>query len=614
MAIREAPAPARLTALPRRTRAWRETLWGWIYRLPLAYHLRDYSWAKARQDLRAGVNVALLDFPQSMAYALIAGLPVQHGLHASALGSFTGPFFASSRYLMLGPTNATAILLLSSFATLPLPPAARIAALPLLLLMVAAFFFAGAMLNAGLLIRYVSRTVISGYVTAGGCLIIAHQLHHTLGLEVSGSPVLFVTLYEVLRQLPATDPASALCAATTLVGYFGLKRRSRRLPAVATVLVAITILTQGIAQLTGLTFTTLDAVPPGSWSLTWPQWDFALVQVLFGPALAIAFLALLESASIAKDLAARSGDTVDIPQQLVSMSCANAVNALGGGMPVSGSLTRSFLNWSSGARTPVSSLFSGTLIFAGIFAVGPLLRFVPQAALSALVIAVGIGLIDRTVIRTILRTTRADAVTFSITLLGGLLLPLHLAIFVGVTTSLLFFLHKVSQPKIVEHAFTPSGDLVENTAAATETRTIPSVSIVHVEGDLFFGATDLFLEQMRLLVRQGNLRAVLLRLRNAHHLDATSAMAIRELHDFARERGCVVLVTDLQPEALALFQRAGLTDHLGEPNIFPADPLNATLPMKLALKRIQALTGEVSPEIILFARPKTGEADQPVPS
>ena len=153
----------------------------------------------------------------------------------------------------------------------------------------------------------------------------------------------------------------------------------------------------------------------------------------------------------------------------------------------------------------------------------------------------------------------------------------------------------------MEHAFTPQGELVENTIA--EASPIPSVSIVHVEGDLFFGATDLFLEQMRLLVRQSRLQAVILRMRNAHNLDATSALAIGELHDFAMKRGCVVLVTDLQPDLQALFARANLNARLGLENIFPCDPTNATQAMRDALRRVHSLKGISSPEIILYARP-----------
>ena len=578
-----------------------------IFRPLLLTHLRHYTWEKARKDFRAGLNVALLDFPQSMAYALIAGLPVQAGLHASALGSLVGPCFASSRFLMLGPTNATAILLLSSLAVLPISPAERLLALPLLLGMVSILFFVGAFLNAGVIIRYISRTVVTGYVTAGGCLIIAHQLQHVLGLELPNSAVLFITVADIVRHLPQTDLVSAAISAATLASYFLLKRFARGLPAVALALLGVTLAAQGIAYLTDYSLHTLAAVPLGSWGFTWPSFDPELIQLLIGPALAIAFLSLLESASIAKSLAARAGDTIDIPQQMVSIGVANAVNAIGGGMPASGSLTRSYLNWSSGALTPVSSLFSGVLLLAGIFVFGPAVGLVPRSALSAIVVAVGLGLIDRESIRTIMRTTRADAVTFMVTLGCGLLMPLHLAIFVGVMASLLFFLHKVSQPRIVEHAFNSRGELVEHTL--DEVRTIPSVSIVHVEGDLFFGATDLFLEQMRLLVRQGNLKAVILRLRNAQHLDATSALAIAELHDFARSRGCAVLVTDLQPEAARLLKRSGLYSRLDADNIFPHDPTNATLAMKHALKRVQVLTGSVSPEFILYARPKQSEDD-----
>ena len=143
---------------------------------PLKDVLKDYTFAKAKADSRAAVNVALLDFPQAMAYALIAGLPVQLGIYCSALSSITGPILASSRFVMLGPTNATAVMLLSAFLTLGYDQAQAMATLPVLLLMVAGFMILGAFCKVASIVQYVSRSVVTGYITAAACLIIVNQL------------------------------------------------------------------------------------------------------------------------------------------------------------------------------------------------------------------------------------------------------------------------------------------------------------------------------------------------------------------------------------------------------------------------------------------------------
>lgn len=573
--------------------------------VPLLERLRRYRWSDLRHDARAGLNVALLDFPQSMAYAMIAGLPVQAGLYGSALGSVSAPWFASSRFLIAGPSNATAVLLLSGMATLNIPEGQRLAVLPVLVMMVATVFLLGAALNAGVIVRYISRTVITGYVTAAGCLIVANQIKNVLGLHIARDSTLFSTVWHTLQALPETNPVALATGASTLVLYFLLRRFLPGLPHVAITLTVVTAATTALTHFAGLSFETLSAAGVGDFSLALPQVDLELCSKLASPAIAIAFLAFLESTSIAKTLAARAGDTIDVRQHMISLGIANAVSALGRGMPVSGSPARSTLNWSSGAHTPLANFISGLLVIAGIITLSPLIALIPKAGLGALVIAVGLALIDPRTIAQVVRTTRSDAATFAATAIGGILFPLDTAIFLGVLTSLLLFLHKVAQPKLVEYAFNQRGELAEKTSE--QARTVPAVSIVHVEGDLFFGAADVFLEQMRLLVQTENLKVILLRMRNAHNLDATAAFAIAELVKFARQNGRDVVVSGLQPDAEAVFRRSGLLDLIGEQNIFRYTPENVTLCTRDALKRAQQIIGAEKADIILFAKPTIPE-------
>ena len=168
-------------------------------RIPLVRLLRGYRLADFWKDLKAGVNVALLDFPQGMAYAMIAGLPVQFGIYSSAIGSMTGPVFASSRFLMLGPTNASAVLLLSGYLSMGLPDDQKLVVLPLILILVSAMMFLGALLSADVVIHFVSRAVITGYITAAAFLIIVNQLPNVLGIEVAKSGTFFGSCRNTLR-------------------------------------------------------------------------------------------------------------------------------------------------------------------------------------------------------------------------------------------------------------------------------------------------------------------------------------------------------------------------------------------------------------------------------
>lgn len=562
-----------------------------LKQIPLSTHLRQYSWAKLGKDASAGLNVALLDFPQGMAYALIAGLPVQFGIFSSAIGSITGPLFASSRFLMLGPTNASAVLLLSGFLVMDLSAAERIMVLPLLLIMIAVIFFVGALLRFEVIIQYVSRCVISGYITAAACLIIVNQLKHVMNLDVPRASTFWENARSMVLALPQTDLRTLAFGGATVVIYWCC-RRFKRLPAVAVTLVVMSIANYMLLHTTGYSVATLAGLT-SSWQLTIPSLDLDLVNQLMGTAFAVAFLCLLESSSIAKTLAAQAGDNVNIRQQMVSMGVANVGNAFGSGMPVSGSLTRSVLNWKSGAVTPVSSMVSGMILVMGILLLGGYISYIPKASLAALVIIVGMSLIKPDQIRFALSVTSSDRVTFVVTFLGGLLLPLDQAIYLGMGLSLLFFLRRASKPKVVSVGFDQEGNLVEMPGGVDE-----GIAIVHVEGNLFYGSIDHYVEQVRHLIADPNIKVIILRMRQAHNIDATAALVIRELVQTTQSQGNFLLLSGMNHDVSEVMAKAGVLKVVGDENVFAPVKLKDTGSTRIAMERARKLIregGEASP-------------------
>jgi len=568
---------------------------------PLKKTLKGYNLQKAKADLKAGLNVALLDFPQGMAYAMIAGFPVQFGIYSSAISSITGPLFASSRFLMLGPTNATSVLLLSSFLTLNVPDEQKLLVLPLLVLMVGVIMIVGSFLRAAFFVRYISRSVITGYITAAAVLIIVNQLKHVLGLDIPRASTFFDVLQLTMAHLTETHwPSLALGLITALV-YLPLRRYSKGIPIIVIVLAVMAAVYQFFVYM-GYPTRMLPTVPVGEWPLSVPTLKFETVSQLASTAMAIGFLSILQSSSIAKTLAARAGDKVDMNQQMFSMGVANLGNAFGSGMPVSGSLTRSVLNYSSGAQSPVSSIVSGLILVFGVLLCGPIIGFIPKPALAMLVITVGISLIHPAQIMVILKSTRSDAGVFLTTFFAGLFFPLDTAIYLGAGVSIMLFLNKVSKPELHEMAFNDRGELAEK-QSASEPNDHPEISIVHVEGDLFFGSSDIFLDQMRALVESKEKRIIILRLRNAYHLDATSAIAIGELVTFARERGSDVIVSGAHKDVEKVFENSGLLKQIGPENFFSYTPENVTLSTRNALLRAsEILGGRLKPNITIYAK------------
>lgn len=567
---------------------------------PIRKTIKDYSWAKAKGDMKAAVNVALLDFPQGMAYALIAGLPVQIGIFCSSLASITGPFLASSRFVMLGPTNATAVMLLSTFLTLGYGPEKAMLALPLLLVLVGAFMIVGAIFRVASITQYISRAVVVGYISAAACLIIVNQLKTVFGLHVPRAGTFAESLWNFLTGIGQTHWHAVAVGSGTLALYYLFKKLIPKLPSVAVTLVVTGALVAVLGSMFELDVEMLSPIHATQWPLSMPQLNWGEFNVLANAAMAIAFLSLLESSSIAKTLAAQAGDRIDLNQQMLSMGAANMVCAFGSGMTVSGSLTRSMLNYNSGAKTAISSIFSGLMLVGGLFLLGGLVQYIPRPALAALVITVGISLIKSDDIQLMMKTTRSDAAVFLATFIGGLVLPLDTAIYIGAGASMVFFIHKAARPALKEISITEQGELVESEIRHDR----PEIAIVHVEGDLFFASSDLFLEQIRRLAEHPTQKALILRLRNAYHLDATVAMSLKQLITLARSKGCEIIVCGAHADIERVFVQSGLMEQLGEENFFRHNPENPNISTRDALARAKELTGVDSADITIFAAEK----------
>lgn len=569
---------------------------------PIRKTVRQYTWLQGKQDIRAGINVALLAFPQGMAFALIAGLPVLHGLIATIVSALVAPIFATSRHIALGPTNATAVLVLSTLLALQLPQEQVLLAIPILLLLVGVFLIAGAYLRVAILIQYISRSVITGYITAAACLIIVNQVKNILGLPKIDSSSFVGVLWESIQFIPDTDLHSLLLAGITLGLYLGLQKFNRRLPNVAITLILSSLIAWGL-QHAGMSFTMLHNFSLTDITLAPPALDFDLLGKLAGPALAIAFLCSVETISIGKSLAARSGHRLDTNQEIFAAGLANLFNSFFQGMPASGSLTRSTLNWVSGAATPLANLICGALCLGLLLVLSSYIGYIPQTALAVLVVCVGVSLIHRKQIRTVVRSTQSDAIVFTTTFIGGLLFPLDTAIFLGTGISIFLFLRKASTPELVEYTFNDEGHLTE--LEQNQSRLNPHISIVHVEGDLFFGAAELFQDQIRRVCEDQNLKIVILRMKNAHHLDATSVMSLEELIQFMRQKDRDLIVSGARKEVYRVFRDSGVLDILGKQNFFLESPRNPNLSTRKALMRAQEIIGtDQEPEIKIYYDPK----------
>jgi SulP family sulfate permease len=576
-------------------------------RFPFVGELRRYSWAKFRADLLAGATLTLVSIPQAIGFSLILNLPPQPVIAAVIIGGFVGALFFSSHHHVFGPTSSISLIVAATVAahsgsTLnPLELAIYLAFL------IGLIQFLAGLLNFGEITKFISRSVVVGYSTGIGVLLIASQVHNLLGYEAGPGQDFLVNISQAVTHVAHLDlnPWAVGVGLVTLLVFTGVRRWRPRWPEALIGLALLGIAAKIYTSFVGPTPFHLIQ-DEGALHAFLPSYDhfhfgarkWHLLPELAGTAVAIAILGMLEAASITKSLAAKSGQKIEPNQELIGMGVANLACALFGAVPGSSSFARSAVNFQSGAASQLSSMLSSVVVLFVLLFATPVFNFIPIAALAAHLIRVGVKMINLHQVRIACRSTRSDAIVFVVTLGSCLFLQLDTAIYIGIGVALALFLQQTSTPILVEYTVNEEGNLAELTDPAR--RAHPQISIIHVEGELFFGAADLFQEQVRALAENQSIRVFILRMKNARHLDASTVMALENLHDYLRQTGRYLLVSGSNPDVTTVLANSGLLLHIGRDNIFPDDAGNPTLAMRRALQRAQKLLPGGEPEVRLF--------------
>ncbi len=586
---------------------------GMIDPFPLRHYFKGYTGATAKSDLRAAIDVALVGIPQSMAFAAMAGLDTIYGIMAGAVGTLVAPFFSRCSIAVSGPSNATAFMLASFFlAASPSIQAAPHIFVPLIVGMSGLLCILCALVKATDMLQYVSRSVLVGYITGAATLIIASQLRYVMGLnDVESGSSFFSMAIAILSHLDQVRWQPMVLGGITFALYLVFKKHLKALPNFAVILVLMSLLNallshpwfgasfSHVRMLRDFTMSDIALELPRLDML--PEYANELLPVIIG----IAFLSTLEQTVMSKTLAAKTGEPLNLNQDTFSVGMANLACSFSNCLPSSASLTRSILNYNAGAKTRFAAIYCGAIGFGIIFllAVVPLISKIPHAVLAALVLANAVALFDRKQLRICFVSTPGDAVVLIATFLAALMLPLHIAIFLGVVISVSLFLRKAAKPELSEYTIDGEGTLLQLSDTADR---LPQIPIVHVEGDIFFGASDLFRKQVARVVEEPSLAIIVLRMRNARNLDATSVFALEELITFAREQGRHFLISGASREVYRILRKSGVLRLLqenckkGQSNIFLMEPQNPNMSTRRALKRAQELIGTGDVDVSIF--------------
>ncbi len=545
-------------------------MWSYLARFASFRDLAGYRREDLRGDAQAALTVALLGVPQSLAYALIAGLPPAMGLYAAALPAVFGALFRSSRFVITGPTNAVS-LLIGTVVAAEVGAGDPVTIAVTLALIVGAIQLAMGLANLGALVDYISTAVVLGYITGAGLLIAVGQLPNVTG-SPGGDGNLSEKLFTWAVQLGALDPRTLALALGTTAFILLLRRRAPKAPGPAIAIgIGIALATVFDLSALGITLTgDIAKIPRGLPPLSLPDLD--LFRALLSAAGAIVVLSLVESNAVGRGIASKSGERLDTNAEFAGHGIANLAAAFTTGMPVSGSLARSQLNYDLGARTRISAALSGVFVLLVLLALGPVVDRTPVPSLAGLLLVIAFDLVDVPQIRSLLKSRWSDLSSFFVTLVGTMVLPLDEAIFLGVVISLVLFLRRARLLMVREMGVDAGLHLRDGITRDGSRRTCHAIRILHLEGSLFFGAANELRDALAEVVADQEARVVILRLKRTHDLDFTSASVFEEAHHTLEQQGRRLMLVGMREAQMDLITRTGIGVEIGLENLYPTRP------------------------------------------
>jgi sulfate permease, SulP family len=538
--------------------------------VPAFESLRTYSWRSLRLDLFAGLTVATVAVPQAMAYATIVGLHPMYGLYTAIVMTVVGALFDSSRQLINGPTNAISIALFSALAVVP--EADKLQGAILMALLVGLVQTGITLLRLGDLTRFVSQAVIIGFTLGASCLLVLDQFKNLLGLPGRGHPEdhFLVRFFETNRHLDQVNPWAIAIGLGTIALVLALRWCSKvlgaRLPELLLAVAAMAFcawfweLDKRGVRVTG-------EIPPRLPAFELPQVSWARVRELAGSSLALALLGLLEALAMAKAIAARTRQKLDLNQQCLSEGLANLAGSFFQCFPGSGSLTRSAVNVQAGAVSQWSGVFAAVAVGLTTLLCAPYAYYIPRAALAGILMLASWQLVDRRQLLYHLRATHFDAIIVLVTALAAVAVSIEFCILIGVFLSFVLFVPRAARLHLSELILTPERVLRERTPTDTGCGRILAFSL---EGELFFGsAHDLEKYFDRILARvQAGVRVVVLRVKRARNPDAVCLELFEHFLSDLDKRGVAFLLCGVRPDFARVLRACGLEQRLGERHVF----------------------------------------------
>ncbi len=543
-----------------------------IYRyVPAIESLRHYSLNHFRRDLFAGMTVSAVAVPQAMAYATIFNMPPAMGLYTAIVMTAVGALLDSSKQLINGPTNAISIAMLSALAVLP--EEQWQAAAIMMALLIGGIQTLIALFKFGDLSRFISHAVIIGFTLGASLLLLLDQLKVILGIPAVGGhhDHFLVRFYRTMTEGGSIHLPTLGIAVFTIAMAIGIRLLNRKwqlgLPELLIALASSASLLYFLDphQTSGVRL--LDLVPRELPAFALPTIDWTVLRTLSSSAVAIAFLGLLEAMAMAKAIAGKTGQKLDMNQQCLSEGVANMAGSFFHCFPGSGSLTRSYINHACGAASQWSGVICAGFVMATILLFAPLAQYIPRSALGGVLVLTAFRMIDPKQIKYYFQATRFDAMIMTATALSAVFISIEFCILIGVFLSFAFYVPRAAKIKVCELTITSDRVIRER---SSKDPVCSYIRMLNIEGELFFGCAPELEKRLKEFEASSadTLKTVVLRLRRANNPDAVCMHVlegfVRRMHD----QSVTVMFSGVHSGVLATMRNVGLDQLLGRGNLF----------------------------------------------
>lgn len=545
--------------------------------LPILQWGAHYNRELLVSDLVAALIVTIMLIPQSLAYAMLAGLPPEVGLYASVAPLVMYTLLGTSRVLAVGPVAVVSLMTAAAVgeqAALGVHSYWQIA-------LTLAFISGGLLLlmgflRLGFLANFLSHSVVSGFISASGLLIAASQLKTLMGVQASGDNF-FALVWSLMQQIPNTNVLTLVVGVLATVFLFWVRQQLKPLliklglnklaadivtKAGPVMAIAVTTLLAWQLDWPRLGLKIVGAVPQGLPPLTAPLFDVELWKDLFIPALLISIVGFVESVSVGQTLAARRRERIEPNQELVALGACNVSASLTGGFPVTGGFARSVVNADSGARTPAAGLYTAVGITLASLFLTPALFYLPHATLAATIIVAVLSLVDFSIFKHTWRFAKADFAAVTITLLTTLIFGVEIGLVAGVALSLAIHLYRSSQPHIATIGLVPGTEHFRN-VLRHEVLTSPRVLCLRIDESLYFANARNIEDRLNAEVASNpQLKHVVLQCSAINDIDASALESLEAIEKRLRESDICLHLSEVKGPVMDRLEKSDFLKHL----------------------------------------------------